>query len=81
MDKNYQGKGIGREVSKIALDYIFKELKFFEVILTVSELHEKAIKLYESLGFEKTNLVPNDREIFLNGKWIQSGTVEMKKII
>lgn len=77
LDKEYWGEGIGEEVTKIMVDYIFNTLGFKKAVLTVAEHHEKAIALYEKMGFKKTKLIPNDREIFLDGEWIQSGTVEM----
>lgn len=77
-DKDYWGNGIGEEVTKIMVDYIFDTLRFKKATLTVAEHHEKAIALYEKMGFRKTKVIPNDREIFLDGKWIKSGTVEME---
>lgn len=80
LDKKYWGEGIGEEVTKIMLDYVFNNLGFKKATLTVAELHEKAITLYEEMGFKKVKIIPNDREIFLNGKWIKSGTLEMEFI-
>lgn len=80
LDKNYWGKGVGEEVTKMILDYAFNKLKFEKIILFTSEYHKKAIELYERMGFTKTKLIPNGREIFLDGKWLLSGTVEMEKI-
>jgi ribosomal protein S18 acetylase RimI-like enzyme len=80
LDKNYWGKGIGEEVTKIMLEHIFQALGFKKATLTTSESHEKAIALYEKVGFRKTKMISNDREIFLDGKWIKSGTVEMVKL-
>lgn len=78
LDKNYWGKGIGLEITNLMLDYAFNDLQMEKVILTTSEFHENAIKLYEKAGFKKTKLIPNDRTIFHNGEWVLSGTVEMK---
>lgn len=78
LDKDYWGKGIGEEVTKIMLDYIFNNLEFKKAILNVAELHKKVIALYEKTGFRKVKTIPNDREIYLDGKWIKSGTVEME---
>jgi RimJ/RimL family protein N-acetyltransferase len=79
LDKDYWGKGIGEEATKIMQDYIFNTLGFKKATLSVAELHEKAIALYERVGFRKTKLIPNDREIYLDGKWIRCGTVKMEK--
>jgi RimJ/RimL family protein N-acetyltransferase len=78
LDKNYRGKGIGAEVTKIVTDYVFNKLGFEKIILTTSEHHKKAIALYEKMGFRQTEIIPDDREIFLDGKWISSGTVVME---
>lgn len=78
LNKGYWGKGIGEEITKIMTDYIFNKLGFKKITLTASEFHQKAIALYEKMGFKKTKLIPNDREIFLDGKWIPSGTIEME---
>lgn len=77
LDKDYWGKGIGEEVTRITTDYIFNILGFKKAVLTVAEHHAKAIALYEKMGFKKTKTIPNDREIYLDGEWIKSGTVEM----
>jgi RimJ/RimL family protein N-acetyltransferase len=78
LDKNYWSQGIGEEVTKLMLDYAFAVLKFKKVVLSASECHQKAIMLYEKMGFQKTKLIPNDREIFLDGQWTLGGTVEME---
>jgi RimJ/RimL family protein N-acetyltransferase len=78
LDKNYWNKGIGEEATKLTLDYAFNNLGLSKVFLNVSEYHQKAIELYEKMGFKKTKLVSNDREIFMDRKWIKSGTVEME---
>lgn len=77
-DKNYQGRGIGTEVTNIMLKYAFEQLGVEKVILTTSEFHQGAIKLYEKAGFRKSKLIPNDRTIYHDGKWVLSGTVEME---
>ncbi len=86
LDKNYQGKGIGMEATKLILNYAFNELKIKTVILETSEFHQGAIKLYEKAGFKKVKVIPDDRTIFHNGEWVLSGSLIMemsddKKII
>ena len=77
LNKDFWGMGIGEEATKLTLKYAFDVLKGKKIILHTSEFHVKAIALYEKMGFKRTKLIPNDREIFLDGKWIRSGTVEM----
>jgi len=78
LDKNFWGKGIGLEVSRLVLKYAFEELEIEKIVLSTSEFHHKAIKMYEQLGFKKTKIIPEDRTIFHDGNWILSGTVEME---
>ncbi|MFA5777066.1 MAG: GNAT family protein [Parcubacteria group bacterium] len=78
LDKNYWSRGIGAEAIRLTLEYAFNNLGLSRVLLNVSEYHQKAIELYEKMGFKKTKLIPNDREIYLDGKWLRSGTVEME---
>lgn len=77
LDKNYQGKGIGKDVTRLMLEYGFGELGIKKIILSTSEFHKNGMSLYEKSGFKKTKLIPNDRTIFHNGQWVLSGTVEM----
>jgi len=78
LDKNYWGKRVGEDVTKLMLEYGFGELKMKKIVLTTSEFHINAIKLYERMGFEKTKLIPDDRTIHHNNEWLLSGTVEME---
>ncbi len=48
-----QSKGLGTDTMNIALDYAFNEINFHRVQLTVLGYNERAIKLYEKLGFIK----------------------------
>lgn len=45
------GKGYGREACALALDFAFHELNLHRIGLGVFAYNERAIKLYESLGF------------------------------
>ncbi|NTV41216.1 MAG: GNAT family N-acetyltransferase [Candidatus Moranbacteria bacterium] len=78
LDKNFWGKGIGLEVSRLVLKYAFEDLEIEKVLLSTSELHQGAIRMYEKIGFKKSKIVPKDRTIFHNRKWVLSGTLEME---
>ncbi len=78
LDRNFWGQGFGLEISKLVLKYAFKDLKIEKIVLSTSELHHSAIRLYEKIGFRKSKIVPKDRTIFHNGEWILSGTLEME---
>lgn len=45
------GQGYGREMIVLALRYAFNELNLHRVWLTTSAFNERAMKLYEKLGF------------------------------
>ncbi|PFA66459.1 GNAT family N-acetyltransferase [Bacillus sp. AFS015802] len=47
------GKGYGREAMECLLAYAFHELNLYRLQLTVFSYNERAIRLYESLGFMK----------------------------
>ncbi|HJY32179.1 MAG TPA: GNAT family protein, partial [Actinomycetota bacterium] len=46
------GRGFGREMIVLALRYAFNELNLHRVWLTTSAFNERALKLYEKLGFQ-----------------------------
>lgn len=50
-DKSEWGKGYGAESSKRIIKYCFDDLNLFKINLGVNIKNQKAIKLYESLGF------------------------------
>lgn len=51
-DKNYWGRGFGKECCKLAIHYAFDKLGIAKVWLAVHSNNHAAIKLYENLGFE-----------------------------
>lgn len=50
-DKNYHGRGFGKQALKIILNEAFSTLDLDKVYLRVTESNYRAIYLYESLGF------------------------------
>ncbi|MCA1059551.1 GNAT family N-acetyltransferase [Rossellomorea aquimaris] len=52
-DEKSWGSGIGREAMECLLAYAFHELNLYRIQLTVFSYNERAIRLYESLGFMK----------------------------
>lgn len=66
-EKEYWGKGYGAEGMKLLLDYAFYELNLHRVSLRVFSFNERAIHLYEKMGFE---LERKSRQmLFRDGKW------------
>jgi RimJ/RimL family protein N-acetyltransferase len=52
-DREQWGKGYGREAMELVLRYGFHELNLHRIQLTVFEYNERAIALYEKLGFRR----------------------------
>lgn len=52
-EKQNWGKGFGREAVELILKYAFHELNLHRIQLTVFSYNERAISLYESLGFKQ----------------------------
>ena len=50
-DKTYWGRGYGRDVIRILLDYAFRLRNFRRVYLTVNGTNERAIRAYQACGF------------------------------
>ena len=50
-EREHWGKGYGGEAMRLLLDYAFGELNLHRVQLTVFAYNERAIALYEKLGF------------------------------
>ena len=55
--KDYWGLGIGGKIMQTLLE-VAKNSKFEQVELSVASKNERAIKMYESFGFQKTGIIP-----------------------
>lgn len=65
--KEYWGKGIGKEVANLMLEYGFNYLNFHRLAIGVVGLNEIGLKFWESIGFRKEGV---QREgYFYNGKY------------
>lgn len=51
-DKEYWGKGIASQASRLILTYAFDTLHLQEVLLRVRKANQRAFHLYEKLGFK-----------------------------
>ncbi|GAA0369962.1 GNAT family N-acetyltransferase [Bacillus horti] len=49
---NHQGRGYGTEALKLMLDYGFGQLNLHRIELTVYDYNERAIHVYEKVGFK-----------------------------
>ncbi|MGV3465591.1 MAG: GNAT family N-acetyltransferase, partial [Heyndrickxia sp.] len=50
--EEFRGKGLGRRLLNIALQWLFSYENIHEVTLCVNSVNEKAIRLYQKAGFE-----------------------------
>lgn len=66
-EKDYWGKGIGKEALKLLLDYAFLEMNLHRVSLRVFSFNEGAIHLYNKMGFKQEGV--SRQALFRNGKW------------
>lgn len=66
-EKEYWGNGYGKEALSLMLDYAFKELNLHRIFLRVFSFNERAIKLYERLGFKHEGRMKE--ALFRQGNW------------
>ncbi|WP_339216946.1 GNAT family protein [Ornithinibacillus sp. FSL M8-0202] len=66
-EKDYWGKGYGKEALTLLLDYAFLEMNLHRVSLRVFSFNERAINLYRNIGFKKEGV--SRQSIFRNGRW------------
>jgi RimJ/RimL family protein N-acetyltransferase len=52
-EREHRGHGCGTEAMSLALDFAFRELNLHRVQLTVFGYNDRAIRLYERLGFQR----------------------------
>lgn len=68
IDSDFQGKGLGKEATKMALTYAFETLNLHKISLLVLETNNGAIKMYENLGFVKEGKLID--QYFCNSKYL-----------
>jgi RimJ/RimL family protein N-acetyltransferase len=51
--KEYWNKGIGTEATNLILKYAFEYINLHKVLLEVYEYNERAIRVYEKVGFKR----------------------------
>lgn len=54
-EKDYWGKGLGTEITKLVVNYAFNELNLKKIRLGVIPENKRAIRVYEKVGFKKIN--------------------------
>lgn len=67
-ERDYLGKGIAFEATKLLLEYGFVKLCLNKIFLYTEEKNISAQKLFEKIGFQKEGLIKDN--IFYNNKYI-----------
>ncbi|WP_286923129.1 MULTISPECIES: GNAT family N-acetyltransferase [Lysinibacillus] len=66
-EKKYWGKGFGSESLRLLLHYAFYEMNLHRVYLKVFSFNDRAIHLYNKIGFQQEG---NSRQsLFRDGEW------------
>ncbi|MDR6194887.1 GNAT family protein [Siphonobacter sp. SORGH_AS_0500] len=67
-EKNHQSKGLGRQATQAILKHGFLDLNLHRIYLTVLPDNERAIRLYESIGFQREGIYR--KSLFKNGQFV-----------
>jgi RimJ/RimL family protein N-acetyltransferase len=51
-EEEFWGKGYGTEAMRLMIQYVFRELNFRRLTLTVFEYNQRAFRSYQKLGFQ-----------------------------
>ncbi|WP_288980570.1 GNAT family N-acetyltransferase [uncultured Parvimonas sp.] len=63
LDAKYSSKGYGFKVLRLFLEYYFENFDKYSIWLNVNAFNQRAIKLYEKIGFEKISEFLGDFEV------------------
>ena len=63
LDEKYCSKGYGFKSLRLFLEYYFKNFDKYSIWLNVNAFNQRAIKLYEKIGFEKISEFLGDFEV------------------
>lgn len=63
----YQGRHYASQAADLALEYSFAVLNLYKLYLVVDKENEKAIHIYEKLGFEPEGILR--QEFYINGRY------------
>ncbi|MCY9592983.1 N-acetyltransferase [Paenibacillus chitinolyticus] len=66
-EKEFWGKGYGNESLRLLLNYAFHELNLHRVSLRVFAFNDKAVALYEKIGFKREGI--SRQALFREGQW------------
>lgn len=63
----YQGRHYAAQAAHLALEYSFAVLNLYKLYLVVDKENEKAIHIYQKLGFEAEGILR--KEFYINGRY------------
>ncbi|MFF2158532.1 GNAT family N-acetyltransferase [Paenibacillus chitinolyticus] len=66
-EKEFWGKGYGTESLRLLLNYAFLELNLHRISLRVFAFNDKAVALYEKIGFKREGI--SRQAVFREGQW------------
>jgi ribosomal-protein-alanine N-acetyltransferase len=66
-EKDYWGKGMGEEVTRLIVEYAFSRLNLRRIGLVVFEEHEPAVRCYQKIGFKVEGCLRE--QMFHEGKY------------
>ena len=75
--KEHWGKGYAKEATELILEYAFQELNLNRIHLEVFAFNERAITLYEKLGFKKEGTLRE--HLFREGKFHDTHIMSLLK--
>lgn len=64
-NREYWGKGVAKEASKLIIQHGFHTLGLNEIYLFVNTLNQSAVRLYFSLGFKEVSMKGNEIKMVL----------------
>ncbi|MHB8972330.1 MAG: GNAT family N-acetyltransferase [Pirellulaceae bacterium] len=76
-DKSWWGKGLGKEVTAAVVAYGFNELHLKQIRLSVLESNQRAVGLYEKLGFQHDGRLRQNQ--FRDGQYVDSLLMSLLK--
>ena len=76
-DKNYWGRGIGTESTKLLVDYAFNELNLKKIDLGVISKNKAAISIYKNVGFKVKKI--QKKKIKHDSKFYDRVVMEIEK--
>lgn len=65
-----RGKGYAREALNLLVSYAFDALNLHRIYLKCAAENEPALRLYESLGFEREGILKDD--LFIDGRYMDA---------